>query len=133
MAQETQRNGSFGLLTCYHHIIFMRCRFYPVFTNYEGLSMEQKPKEKKQGFWSKIFPDNRSLDSTIIGIGLCVIFYIVVRDLLKVALTPDLVVGELGLTIFQGVKELVQMVVVGLFTKKAVENKINNGEKEDTK
>ena len=95
--------------------------------------MEQKPKEKKQGFWSKIFPDNRSLDSTIIGIGLCVIFYIVVRDLLKVALTPDLVVGELGLTIFQGVKELVQMVVVGLFTKKAVENKINNGEKEDTK
>ncbi len=83
-----------------------------------------EPKPKKEGFWSKIFPDNRSLDSTVIGIFLCIIFYIVVRDLLKVALTPDKEVGELGLTIFQGVKELVQMVVVGLFTKKAVENKL---------
>ncbi len=90
--------------------------------------MEQK--QKKESFWSKIFPDNRSLDSTLIGIALCIIFYIVVRDLLKVALTPDAQVGELGLTIFQGVKELVQMVVVGLFTKKAVENKLKNGGQE---
>ena len=91
---------------------------------------ELEPKPKKESWLSKIFPDNRSLDSTIIGIGLCVIFYIVVRDLLKVALAPDKQIGELGLTIFQGVKELVQMVVVGLFTKKAVENKLNreNGE-----
>ena len=92
--------------------------------------MNEKQKEKKETFWSKIFPDNRSLDSTIIGIGLCVIFYIVVRDLLKVALTPDKEVGELGLTIFQGVKELVQMVVVGLFTKKAVESKLNESKEQ---
>ena len=91
--------------------------------------MNDKP--KKIGFFSRIFPDNRSLDSTLIGIGLCIIFYIVVRDLLKVAFTPNATIGELGLTIFQGVKELIQMVVVGLFTKKAVEAKQTDNDKEN--
>lgn len=91
--------------------------------------MNEKPERspKKESWLSKVFPDNRALDSTVIGIILCVIFYIVVRDLLQVALTPNPQIGELGLTIFQGVKELVQMVVVGLFTKKAVEEKLKNG------
>ena len=90
--------------------------------------MQQKP--KKESFLSKLFPDNRSLDSTIIGIGICIIFYIVVRDLLQTALNPEIKVGELGLTIFQGVKELVQMIVVGLFTKKAVENKMSENKEQ---
>ena len=78
-----------------------------------------EPKPKKEGFWSKIFPDNRSFDSTFIGIGVCIIFYITVDRTLQVLIDNG---GEV-ITIFQGVKELVQIVVVGLFMKKANESK----------
>lgn len=76
-------------------------------------------KPKKNGFFSRIFPDNRSLDSTIIGLGICWIFYVVVDKAM------DLMGDDPTqfITVFQGVKELVQMVVVGLFTKKVLNDR----------
>ena len=82
----------------------------------------QKP--KKQGFLSKIFPDNRSFDSTFIALGLCYIFYVVVDKAMD--MTSD--DPTQFITVFQGVKELIQMVVVGLFTKKVTEDKFKNND-----
>lgn len=92
--------------------------------------MKQEPdvnnaaKPKKQGILSRIFPDNRSFDSTLIALGLCYIFYVVVDKAMEVVSEDP----TQFITVFQGVKELIQMVVVGLFTKKVMEDKNKSGE-----
>ena len=90
--------------------------------------MENKEKTKKIGVLGRIFPDNKSFDSTFIALGLCYIFYVVVDKSL------DLIGDDPTqfITVFQGVKELIQMVVVGLFTKKVVEDKYKNGQNGET-